>query len=181
MIRVLRAGDRIAVPWKNGGGITREIAVWPPDAGFNDFDWRVSVAEVREAGPFSRFNNIDRTLMILEGWLVLAFSDRLVELTTNSEPFAFRGDMPCDGQPVEGPVTDLNVMTRRGRATAIVRRVTNESTSAGARHSLIVAIAACAITVDGESALLAPRDAIHIEGAAGDIRITGTAYAMTFA
>ena len=33
-------------PWKNGLGQTRELACWPPGAGLDDFEWRVSVATV---------------------------------------------------------------------------------------------------------------------------------------
>ncbi|CAM5655899.1 hypothetical protein SSPIM334S_00286 [Streptomyces spiroverticillatus] len=43
-MKLLRAADRTAVPWKNGGGITREIAAWPQGAA--DFDWRVSTRRV---------------------------------------------------------------------------------------------------------------------------------------
>ncbi|MFN9927385.1 MAG: HutD family protein, partial [Phenylobacterium sp.] len=59
---LLRAADRLAVPWKNGGGITRELAVWPPGASFDDFVWRVSMAEVHQDGPFSSFPGVDRIL-----------------------------------------------------------------------------------------------------------------------
>ncbi|NEE21462.1 HutD family protein, partial [Streptomyces sp. SID7499] len=43
-VRILRAADRAPVPWKNGGGIVREIATGPEDAGTDAFDWRVSLA-----------------------------------------------------------------------------------------------------------------------------------------
>jgi uncharacterized protein len=66
-MRVVRFAALPAVPWKNGGGTTVEIAVHPPSAGTDAFDWRVSAAEIREAGPFSRFDGIDRALAILDG------------------------------------------------------------------------------------------------------------------
>jgi environmental stress-induced protein Ves len=120
-MRVLRAADRVAVPWKNGGGLTREVMVSPPGAGFEAFDWRVSIAEVRDAGPFSVFAGIDRVLTILEGRMLLAFADRHVEMDADSAPFAFAGDVACHGTPIAGPVTDLNVMTRRGRSVTVAR------------------------------------------------------------
>ena len=52
---LLSAARRAAVPWKNGGGVTREVAAHPAGASLEDFDWRVSTAEVRAAGPFSGF------------------------------------------------------------------------------------------------------------------------------
>ena len=30
----LRPGDARRVPWKNGRGVTEELAVWPPEASF---------------------------------------------------------------------------------------------------------------------------------------------------
>ena len=66
-MQVLRAENYRRMPWKNGGGETTEIAVFPAGAGLDDFDWRVSMARVESSGPFSVFPGIDRTLAILEG------------------------------------------------------------------------------------------------------------------
>ena len=54
------------VPWKNGGGSTRELACWPPGAGMDSFAWRVSVATIARPGPFSAFPGVDRQIMLLE-------------------------------------------------------------------------------------------------------------------
>ena len=55
VIELPRAGFR-SMPWANGGGVTHELAVHPIDASLQSFDWRVSLAEVREPtwGPFTR-------------------------------------------------------------------------------------------------------------------------------
>ena len=53
------------VPWKNGGGSTTQIAVFPPDAGFEDFDWRISLATIAEDGAFSEFPGVERTLALV--------------------------------------------------------------------------------------------------------------------
>ncbi|MEG1056294.1 MAG: HutD family protein, partial [Janthinobacterium sp.] len=52
-------------PWKNGGGSTREIVCFPPGAGMDSFAWRISVATISQAGPFSAFAGIDRQIMLL--------------------------------------------------------------------------------------------------------------------
>lgn len=123
-MQVLRAVDRVATPWKNGGGVTREVAVWPPGAGFDDFHWRVSMAEVRADGPFSMFPGVDRVLAILQGKLELGVEDRaILELTEDSPPVAFPGDVPTVARVLGAVVTDLNVMTRRGSASATLKRV----------------------------------------------------------
>ena len=44
-MRLLSAKDRIARPWKNGGGVTRDVAIAPPDANLDTFDWRISFAD----------------------------------------------------------------------------------------------------------------------------------------
>lgn len=66
-VRILRAAGRAAAVWKNGGGVTREIAVFPEGAGMDDFVWRASLAEVAADGPFSAFPGIDRTITLAEG------------------------------------------------------------------------------------------------------------------
>lgn len=120
-MRVLRAAERVASPWKNGGGITREVAAWPPGAGFDDFAWRVSMAEVRVDGPFSAFPGVDRILAVLEGRLALAVEGvGAFDLTPASPPAAFPGDAATVGRMLGGPVLDLNVMLRRGVARAHV-------------------------------------------------------------
>lgn len=118
--RLLRAADRVAMPWKNGGGETATVALFPEGAGLSDFDWRVSIARVDGDGPFSAFPGIDRTLTLLSGGSMAL--NGLV-LTPDSAPFAFDGEMPVTAVVTGGPIHDLNVMTRRGRFTHQVERV----------------------------------------------------------
>ena len=51
------------MPWRNGGGVTWEIARSPDGPKDDDFDWRISIAEVAAGGPFSAFPGIDRVLV----------------------------------------------------------------------------------------------------------------------
>ncbi|WP_052215551.1 HutD/Ves family protein [Sphingomonas sp. ERG5] len=119
---ILRAADRVARPWKNGGGVTRDICTFPAGSTMDDFDWRLSMAEVREAGPFSSFADIDRTLMVLQGRLELDFgAGEPVTLTPETAAHPFPGDVAVNGKPVDGPVTDLNLMVRRGLFTGAIR------------------------------------------------------------
>ncbi len=118
-VRLLRAEGRPAAPWKNGAGVTREIAAFPFGADLEAFDWRVSMATVSAGGPFSMFPGVDRILSVLEGELVLDLEGgATARLDPGSDPFAFPGDVPVSAQTPRRPVTDLNVMTRRGRAAA---------------------------------------------------------------
>jgi len=116
MLRLLRVSDYRRMPWKNGGGETVEISVFPPDAGLDAFDWRVSTATVAEDGAFSAFPGIDRTLSVLQGTLRLAVDGRdTATLGPDDDPLPFPADIAVFGWPVAGPVIDLNAMTRRGR------------------------------------------------------------------
>ncbi len=123
-MRIVRATDYRVVPWKNGGGITHEVAVWPLAAGMDEFGWRVSIATVSRGGAFSIFPGVDRELAVIEGVLQLSIDGRpAVSLDGNSPPMRFPGDVPSHGEPHGGHVTDLNVMTRRGQFTSRMRRV----------------------------------------------------------
>ncbi|PRD42619.1 HutD-family protein [Phyllobacterium phragmitis] len=122
---LLRAEDHRRMPWKNGGGETTEIAVFPQGAGFADFGWRVSMAKVAGDGPFSHFPGIDRTLAILDGnGLELTFGDgNRAFLDADADPLSFPADITVDARLSDGPITDLNVMTRRGTVTHKVSRI----------------------------------------------------------
>ncbi len=125
-MHILRASDHKQMPWKNGGGVTTEIAVAPAGADVGEFHWRVSMATVASDGPFSSFENIDRILTVLdgEGMNLDVAGMEPIRLTTASEPFAFPGDAETSATLVSGTITDLNVMTRRGQWHATVERLT---------------------------------------------------------
>ena len=116
-IRVLRHRDRRPAPWANGGGVTYEVIRSPNDG--DDFDWRLSVAEVATEGPFSSYPGVDRILLLLQGSMSLKIDDRVDHLGPCA-PVSFPGEASVVSVLPSGPTMDLNVMTRRGRATADV-------------------------------------------------------------
>lgn len=121
MARILRSVDYVARPWKNGGGTTRDIAVSPPGASLDAFDWRLSLAQVDRDGPFSRFDHVDRTIVLLSGAMTLHERDGRIDLVRN-EPFAFAGERAIEATVAGGSTLDFNVMTRRARASHTARR-----------------------------------------------------------
>ncbi len=100
-MRHLRPNDYKIMPWKNGGGTTTEIAIFPERAELGAFDWRVSIAEVSSEGPFSRFPGYDRTIMLLEGkgMILDAGSNGLIELREPFQPQRFPGEWSVIGRP----------------------------------------------------------------------------------
>jgi uncharacterized protein len=162
---ILRAADRSAVPWKNGGGLTREVAIYPPGSDLASFDWRVSLAEVHQAGPFSTFPQIDRLMAVIAGRLELSIAGRRpVTLSAESPPCDFAGDSPAYAEPLQAPVSDLNVMTRRGRCAAQLRRCRAETSlllPVEAATTLLLALAPLSVHAASLAADLAPLDAVR--------------------
>ncbi|MEV7403899.1 HutD family protein [Streptomyces sp. NPDC091267] len=139
--RILRAAGRAQVAWKNGGGVTREIAA-SPGAATGAFDWRVSLADVTEDGPFSVFPGVDRTLTVVEGEgmdLMVGGEHHIVD-----EPYwphDFPGDLETDGRLLAGPVVNLNVMYRRDRVRAQVAVVRGTLRLAAPEGGAVLAVA----------------------------------------
>ncbi|MFD6924038.1 HutD family protein [Streptomyces sp. NPDC059944] len=112
---LLPAAGRGAVPWKNGGGVTREILVRPEGADMAGFAWRVSLADVGADGPFSSFAGVDRILTMVEGaGMDLTVGDERRLVDTRYVPRRFPGDLPTGCRLLGGPVVNLNVMWNRG-------------------------------------------------------------------
>lgn len=163
--RVIRHADCPAMPWKNGGGSTTEVAVFPPGSGLDTFDWRVSMAQVASDGPFSLFPGIDRSLAILDGaGLRLAIGDApALDLAGDKAPLAFPADAPTQAWLLDGPVTDLNVMTRRGRFRHALRRLVLAAgvpVPVEGSLAMLVALSGAALRVGGETVHLAARDTL---------------------
>ena len=122
VVTSIRNADLVATPWKNGGGVTREVAACPANAGLDTFVWRVSVADVAQAGPFSRFAGIDRTLVLLAGAGMLldeARSEGAVHthaLTQALDVARFAGEAQIDARLIDGATRDFNLMVRRDAA-----------------------------------------------------------------
>jgi uncharacterized protein len=116
---VIRYDDHTLVPWKNGQGVTREIAVARDGSSFL---WRLSIASVDRTGPFSDFSGYDRVIMLLEGdGMILDFGGQ--GRAVMAQPFVpqrFDGSWPTHATLLGGPLTDFNVMTAQGRADADV-------------------------------------------------------------
>jgi uncharacterized protein len=122
-LSIIRAQDCPPQPWKNGLGTTREIAIHPSGASNDDFLWRVSIAEVDSAAPFSSFPGIDRHITLLDGaGFTMTLDDgRVHALTTPYAPFAFPGEAKVAVTLADGPTRDFNLMVRRAQAHGEVK------------------------------------------------------------
>ncbi|CAF3054866.1 unnamed protein product [Rotaria sp. Silwood2] len=128
---LLRANEHKQMVWKNGGGITSEIARAPNNEQ-EEFDWRLSIAQVKPpGGPFSIFPDIDRTLCIIsQHELDLMFNNNcndMIHLNQDSLPYSFPGELSITCQLHGETLTDFNVMTRRTKFHHDVERVKMKS------------------------------------------------------
>lgn len=158
-VRVLTAAEARVVPWKNGRGTTRELALWPPTASFErgDYAWRLSAAEVAAGGPFSAFAGFERILTVTkgDGLLLEHGADAPRARLRRFEPYRFSGDWTTTAELVGGAVTDFNVIFRRGRVRAEVQALalaarTLRETLSGPHVFVHVLAGACTARVTGE-------------------------------
>jgi len=108
--------DHRIMPWKNGLGATREIAIDPPDADVGGrFRWRLSIAAVEQSCPFSAFPGYERTIMVIEGTGMDLTVGHLParRLERRYEPFTFSGDTTASCRLLSGPINDFNLMVDR--------------------------------------------------------------------
>lgn len=124
-MKLLRANEHKAMPWKNGLGVTHEVALGASPVDGAQFLWRVSLATIKGSGPFSTFPGIDRSIVALKGDTVRLVIDghEDTELEALGTPFPFPGETIVKVINEGGETTDLNIMTLRNHATHVMERV----------------------------------------------------------
>ncbi|WP_161966109.1 HutD family protein [Steroidobacter cummioxidans] len=179
-MRLLRATDYRRMPWKNGGGETREILASPAGATLDALDWRISLATIASDAPFSTFNGIERTLCVIHGaGIRLQLADGAPELLLDtSAPYTFAGEAAASATLVAGSTVDLNVMTRRGRFQHAVKRLSIEARQhlhATATTTLVFCQRGdLQCEVDGATAQLGSEDCVVFEGETSPIELSAT-------
>jgi environmental stress-induced protein Ves len=122
-MEIIRFADLKPEPWRNGGGVTRQIAGHPGTASGpggvsghdGGWDWRVSIAEVSKAGDFSPFPGMERVLTVVEGELLLLTVDGAEHPLEKYRAFRFSGEASTTCALPTGDVRNLNVITRAGK------------------------------------------------------------------
>jgi environmental stress-induced protein Ves len=130
--------DFIVMPWKNGGGFTTQLYIYPEDI---QYKLRLSVAKVSQDGPFSFFPGYERNLLILNGHgCRLKTYSQAIELDMNSSPYIFQGEEEIFCSLKDGELSDFNVMVRRDWGKASVRKADDEIYKSDAELALIYLI-----------------------------------------
>ena len=164
------ADRHVRMRWANGGGLTTEIIAEPSST---MWEWRLSVADVDAAGPFSVFPDVDRTIALLRGHgftLSIAGDTEDVVISEPFQPFEFSGDEVTSCRLIDGAVQDLNLMTRRDstdRRLEFIHLAPHASTEIGGMD--IVVVVAGGIRIGDRD--LGYLDAIRPVGAAGALNV----------
>jgi environmental stress-induced protein Ves len=147
--------DRIAAtPWKNGGGIARDLLFWPDAAAWQ---LRVSLADITRDGPFSNYAGFERWFTVVSGTgvaLMLRGGRQLLDPT--SAPLCFDGAEAPMCELLDGATTDLNLMVRRSAgAGAMSMAVPGEEHVSVASWRALYAADAMTLQIDDTDAATA--------------------------
>jgi uncharacterized protein len=107
VMRIIRFTDLERTPWKNGGGMTREIAI--ARAG-DALIWRLSIADVGGDGPFSKFEGLSRILTVIEGHGMELIGPSETLQADYAVPVSFSGALDIRSRLKTGPLRDFNLI-----------------------------------------------------------------------
>jgi hypothetical protein len=138
-------------PWRNGGGQTRELLLWPENTG--SWHMRISLASVTRSGPFSPYPGVQRWFSVVEGnGVALRIAGNEYRLNAASAPLQFSGDAPVQCDLLDGPTSDLNLMVCGG-----VGRMQH----AVAGDTWSCDLSQCGLFTRSRGTLTGPRGAVH--------------------
>lgn len=164
-------------PWKNGGGVTIDIAdAYAPGAepgGWSGMLWRLGRTRIVAPGPFSDLSGYDRILTVIGGrGLVLEVEGGApLDVRAPFRPVRFRGEDRITSRLEAGPVAVLNLIADRKRTinVAILREA--EAWPLDAAINIAYAIEDSVVALGDEVFSLGADEALRIERAGGALAV----------
>ena len=119
----LRRDQYRAMPWRNGAGVSLEIAREP--AAGSEFLWRLSLATVATSAPFSNFAGYRRSVTLVdgEGFRLGIGGQEAVVLDSVGATAWFPGGAPTSCALINGLSSDLSLMVREPGEIVSVTRI----------------------------------------------------------
>jgi uncharacterized protein len=151
----LPAAQYRRAPWRNGGGMTDEVANDP------NGDWQIGYSDIERDGPFSDYSGFDRCLTLVAGHGVVLTpsAEPAMTVATRWRPQRFPGEWPIECRRIDGPCRVLNVTTRRGaiRSMVEIRALDGDGEAlevAAGEPTVILALAGSMTADDGAASVV---------------------------
>lgn len=165
-------------PWKNGGGVTLDIAdasrPGAEPAGWEGMIWRLGRTAIMAPGPFSDLTGYERLQAVITGsGLVLDGPDGEIDLRQPFRPVRYDGGIPLVSRLENGPVEVVNLIADRSLcAIDLVVPVAGEGIAlSGGTHILYAPGEAVTVRCDGEIITVPGGHALRIDADA-DVALT---------
>lgn len=174
---IIRRSAFTTVPWKNGGGITHEVAKAEADGRLL---WRLSLAEVASDGPFSLFPGLARILTVIKGagMDLLSPAGEVVHPLPPLSPVHFTGDELLTGRLRNGPCLDFNLIYDPQRFEASAEVVSGERSMQRQSGTVIDGLLCLAGTVQCGEHVLDRHDFAFLEDGEDVKTVGGHAHAL---
>lgn len=178
----LSPADYVEFPWKNGRGVTTDIAAAYKDGAktrdWTEMLWRFGRTPILENGPYSDLTGLERLQVLVAGnGFTIHTQDGAVhrDLSRPFAPVRFDGATPLTGRLIDGPVESVNFLYRRDRFSGDLKAPepgTKLALAAGT-HLIYAPAGEATVELDGTAHALADRHALRIEGAAAFVARAG--------
>jgi environmental stress-induced protein Ves len=158
-------------PWKNGGGVTVDIADACPagaePGGWSGMLWRLGRTQIARPGPFSDLTGYDRILTVIGGrGLVLDIEGgAALDVREPFRPVRFRGEDRITSRLEAGPVDVLNLIADRDRTIDVVMPGDAAARPLDGAVNIVYAIEDSRVAVGAEVFALNADEALRIDGA----------------
>lgn len=125
----------LVTPWKNGQGITSQIAISPSSATLSElnFDWRISSAKIASSNEFSQFPGFQRILTVIKGQ-GLKLNQYILK---PFEFYQFDGNKKIHCEMIGGEVEDLGVIYNSQKVKAEMKLVTGRKLNITSGHHFL--------------------------------------------
>ncbi len=163
-------------PWKNGGGITVDIAdAYRAGAVPGDWSamlWRLGRTEIVTPGPFSDLSGYDRILTVIGGrGLVLQIEGgATLDVREPFRPVRFRGEDRIVSALAAGPVAVLNLIADRQQMIDVAVLAGGAALALAPAINIVYAAGDSTVLLAGERFTLANDAALRVDGP-GELRV----------
>jgi len=154
-------------PWKNGGGITIDIAdAYAPGAAAGSWSgmlWRLGRTQIVAPGPFSDLSGYDRILTVIDGHgLVLEIAGgEALDVREPFRPVRFAGEDRITSRLEAGPVAVFNLMSDRRHTIDVVALGGEDTRALDAAINIVYAIEDSEVVIGGQTFTLAADEALR--------------------